>query len=65
MRVWIESVPCRVLGAAVTLFEFFIVFVLPPMALLALPVFLGYVVFRLIKPKVAQADGRDHEDPQV
>lgn len=65
MRVWIESGPCRVLGAAVTLFEFIIGFALPPMALVGLPVFLGYVVFRLIKPKVAQADGRDHGDPRV
>jgi hypothetical protein len=50
----------------VTLFEFIIGFALPPMALVGLPVFLGYVVFRLIKPKVAQADdGRDHGDPRV
>ncbi|XGX80971.1 hypothetical protein LQK93_03820 [Terrabacter sp. BE26] len=49
-----------------TLFEFIIGFAAPPLALVGLPVFLGYVIFRLIKPKEAQADdARDHGDPRV
>ncbi|WP_374969301.1 hypothetical protein [Terrabacter sp. BE26] len=49
----------------VTFFEFFIGFVLPPLLLLALPVFFGYVLFRLIKPKDPKGkEGVEHAGPQ-
>src|SRR4051812_21984445 len=56
MHPWAEprSIHSELLngGATVTYFEFFIGFMLPPLLLLGIPIFLGYVVFRLIKPKV-------------